>query len=538
MIRVIIADDEEKVCRLIYSIIDWESIGMEVVGVANNGLEALDYVKSLSPDILITDIRMPGYDGLELIKQAKDIRASIEMIVISGYRHFEYAQDAIKYGVSDYLVKPIKKEDLLSALYKVKRDYLKRNEDIAKEQELTLKNHNDIERLRSGLFTECLFGTKDYLSQSSIASINDTYHFSFDEGLFQIVAVKIDCVYREEFNNSIKTLQDKIRQIIYNYLLQNCIDLEIYNDDSIIYILMNYKEANAKDIRKQIGVILRNILIQKDLFRLFDFTVIAGKEINDIRRLKESYLTLVFRIHQRLIVGTGKLIEGIEYKEPSEEMNVLIGEFSKSFQLNIEILNKEKVLNDIKQLEHKVYILKDINGQDIYSLVLKICQMYLTYLNNNQIFVKESSDFYEEFHNFLLHCGSKEELFIELRNTVNKSMDDIIEDKRQENLKPIRIAKQYIQENYMKNIGLDEVSSLVGFNASYFSVLFKKETNMKFMDYVSEVRMNRAKELLKETKLSISDICEKVGYSDIKYFTQNFKKITGIKPSEYRKLYS
>lgn len=538
MIRVIIADDEEKVCRLIYSIIDWESIGMEVVGIADNGLEALGYVKNFSPDILITDIRMPGYDGLELIKRARDLKPNLDIIIISGYRHFEYAQDAIKYGVSDYLVKPIKKEELLNALCKIKSNYLKRDKDIAKEEELALKNHNDIERLRNSLFTECLFGTKDYLPHASISSINDTYHFSFDEGLFKIIAVKIDCIYEEEFSNSIKILQDKIRQIIYSHLLQNCIDMQIYNDDSIIYVLMNYKEENAKGIRKQIGIILRNISIQKDLFRLFDFTVIEGKEVNNIKQLKESYLTLLFEIHQRLIVGTGKLIESIEYQEPSEEVNILIGEFSKALQPDIDVLNKEKVINDIKQLEEKVYTLKDINGQDIYSLVLKVCQMYLTYLNNNQIFIKESNDFYEEFHNFVLHCGSCEELFRELRRVISKSMDDIIEDKKQETLKPIRIAKKYIQENCMRNISLDEVSNLVGFNSSYFSVLFKKETNMRFLDYVSEVRMNMAKELLKETKLSISDICQRVGYSDTKYFTQNFKKIVGIKPSEYRKLYS
>lgn len=301
---------------------------------------------------------------------------------------------------------------------------------------------------------------------------------------------------------------------------------------------MNYKEENVKVIRKQIGIATRNILIQKDLFRLFDFTVIIGKEVSNIKQLKESYLNLIFEIHQRLIVGTGKLIEGMHYQEPSEEVNMLIAEFSKTLQLNIEILNKEKILNEIRQLENKVYMLKDINGQDIYSLVLKICQMYLIDLNNNKIYMKDSNDFYEEFRYFVLHCGSKEELFRELKSVISKSMDIIIEDKKQENMKPIRIAKQYIQENYMRNVSLDEVSNIVGFNASYFSVLFKKETGMKFLDYISEVRMNKAKDLLKETKLSISDICEKVGYIDLKYFTQNFKKVTGIKPSEYRKLYS
>ena len=112
LLKVIIADDEDKVCQLIYGLIDWESLGMEVIGIAHNGLEALEMVKTLEPDLMITDIRMPGYDGLELIERSKEISDTLEFIIISGFRHFEYAQHAIKYGVGDYLLKPIKKEEL------------------------------------------------------------------------------------------------------------------------------------------------------------------------------------------------------------------------------------------------------------------------------------------------------------------------------------------------------------------------------------------------------------------------------------------
>ncbi len=120
MIKVVIADDEENVCQLIRGLIDWKSLDMEIVGVAHNGVEALELIKTLSPDLMITDIRMPGYDGLEMIQRAKMIKDNLDFIIISGYRHFEYAQNAIKYGVSDYLLKPIKKEDFLIALNKMR----------------------------------------------------------------------------------------------------------------------------------------------------------------------------------------------------------------------------------------------------------------------------------------------------------------------------------------------------------------------------------------------------------------------------------
>ena len=109
MMKVIVADDEAKVCQLICSLVDWASLDMEVAGVAHNGIEALELVETLRPDLIITDIRMPGYDGLELISRAKAAKPDLDFIIVSGYRHFEYAQSAIKYGVSDYLLKPIKK---------------------------------------------------------------------------------------------------------------------------------------------------------------------------------------------------------------------------------------------------------------------------------------------------------------------------------------------------------------------------------------------------------------------------------------------
>ena len=111
MLKVIIADDERLICRLVQALCDWEVLDMEVAGLAENGLEALALIERERPDILITDIRMPGCDGLELIRRAKELRPELEIVIISGYAHFEYAQTAIRYGVGNYLLKPIKKDE-------------------------------------------------------------------------------------------------------------------------------------------------------------------------------------------------------------------------------------------------------------------------------------------------------------------------------------------------------------------------------------------------------------------------------------------
>ena len=115
-LKVVIADDEERICQLIQALIDWKYLGMELVGVAHNGIEAYEAVREQKPDILITDIRMPGFSGLELIEKVKDICPDMEVIIISGYAHFEYAQQAIRFGVGHYLLKPINKAELTETL--------------------------------------------------------------------------------------------------------------------------------------------------------------------------------------------------------------------------------------------------------------------------------------------------------------------------------------------------------------------------------------------------------------------------------------
>lgn len=119
MWKVIIADDEKLICRLIEALVDWDALGMEIVGKAENGLEALDMVRDLRPHLLITDIRMPGCDGLDLIRQARELSPEIEIVIISGYAHFEYAQTAIAYGVGNYILKPVNQAELNKTLQKI-----------------------------------------------------------------------------------------------------------------------------------------------------------------------------------------------------------------------------------------------------------------------------------------------------------------------------------------------------------------------------------------------------------------------------------
>lgn len=536
MIRVVIADDEDKVCQLICSLINWKELDMEIVGIAHDGIQALELIKENLPDLVITDIRMPGYDGLEMISKGKELKSDLEFIIISGYRHFEYAQSAIKYGVCDYMLKPIKKADLLATLQKLRDRYYQRIDRLTKEERLKLRLQNDIEKLRSGLFTEVLLSKNTDKINMKFEELNDNYHFRFCDGCFQILTIKMDCETERDIKMELKVLEDKVLQVAFSFLKQECFDMELYFDSNNAYCILNYDKLNKKGVRKQIKSVLNELTMQREIFTQFEFTIGLGSIVENSQELKFSLSSSKYATDQRLLLGTGGLIEYEEPKTNNKNIEFMLSYMNKSMGAALEILDKEGVLTALNDMQLRIKSIPDISGETIFEMANQIFSMFINNLRNKQIKMDE-----ELYQNFCLNanrCGSVEKLFGYLSAVIGRSLDNIIENKKMEDTKPIRIAKQYIQQNFAKSISLDEVSNVAGFNASYFSSLFKKECGVNFLEYISEIRMNKAKELLRESNLSISTICEEVGYIDLKHFTKSFKKYTGVKPNEYRKLYS
>jgi len=539
MIRVMIAEDEEKVCRLIIGLVKWEELEMEIVGVAHDGVEALEKIKVCNPDLMITDIRMPGCDGLELIRSAKTLKEDLEFIIISGYRQFEYAQNAIKYGVGDYLLKPIKQDDLLASLHKMRGRYMQRTEQFSREERLQIRRKLDIDKLRNNLFIELLMNKEAASADLALEQVNENYHLSFQPGLFQIFAVKIDYKYGDDpSNHALELLEEKITELLNNLLKDHILEMWIYSFDSFTYSVINYKPEQKKTIREKLRAVVDEIMAREEVFGSFSLTVGAGTAVKDVGELKDSFEEAKYAVRQRLMIGTGKFIEAGAKLDESEESHALLAKLSKSMGAAIEVLDKEALLNCVTQLKEHLAASKSFDGDQIYTLAEQACAFYLLHLRNHQFAMNHSEQLMEDFRYYANRIGSFKQLFEYLTAVLSKSMDAVIEEQQQKETKPIRIAKQYINQHYMRTLTLEEVSQVAGFNPTYFSTLFKKVSNSNFVDYLTEVRMNRAKELLRETNLSIASICEQTGYHDLKHFTKTFKKITELKPNEYRKLYS
>ncbi len=538
MIKVLIADDEEKVCTLIYKLINWKDFDMEVVATAYNGIDALERIEELKPDLVITDIRMPGYDGIELIAKAKEINDAIEFIIISGYRHFEYAQSAIRYGVSDYLLKPIKKEELTATLERIRLHCRSRAEQLTAQEQLRLRIKDDTGKQREQLLVDFLSDSGE--AKTSIEDLNQRYCFKFVKGIFQLAAIKIDCPYENYNAESIQVLYEKIGKILDSNIRDSCYEMEIYCKDTVVYVLLNYPLENRLFLRRLLKGLMAELSVQQTVFDKVFFTLCVGRQTEELSKLPQCLHSIQDTVLQRLVDGTGKMIDEAPAAEEFIPMKqeFLLGDFRRGMSQAVELLDLQAAVAVIDALESVVPMNEKTEGSSIYKLVLAAGEMFMILIKNAQYNVEIPLESYEEFKIRLSLCRDGKQLFESLNLLVATQIDFIVQQKRQADNRPIRIAKEYIQRNYMKPIGLEEISEMLGFNLSYFSALFKKETGKNFLEYLTEVRISNAKELLRETNLSITEICNKVGYLDQKHFIATFKKYAGIKPGEFRKLYS
>ena len=527
MWKVIIADDEKLICRLVQALVDWNSLGMEIAGTAENGLEALELIKELKPNILITDIRMPGCDGLELIKQARELQPDIEIVIISGYAHFEYAQTAIAYGVGNYLLKPIKQNELIETLQKI----VKRLEDNRKNEDSRENGHqnsqNDLKRLRERLLKDVLEGKRNFTENE----LKSSYYFETAEGSLQAFVLKVDFDPDRISGTAFSIIRQKAEELFLAAIPPICQESLFGVQGFTGYGILNYLPENRDELRRRLREYLQQLEANKNLFGAVEFSLGLGRPVERAEELADSMEEAGKAVTERLLEGCGRMLEGIPLSSGMQKQPIL-ERYVRGIEHAIEIMDEREALSAGENLKNAVMRVPHICGREILEIVLDAGKLFVLRTGNRQT-EKMQQDF--EFR--CRQCNKVDRLFEELIALQNRMLLETKSSRENEATRPIRIAKQYIMDNYNKNITLEEICDAVGFSATYFSVMFKKETGEGFSKYLTRVRIDKAKELLRETNMPVAEVCEKVGYSDRKHFTHTFHKMTGVNPAEFRRLY-
>lgn len=524
MFKVIVADDEDRIVRLIGALIDWPALDLEIVSTAYNGIQALEQVQLHSPHILITDIRMPGCDGLELISRAKALQPELEIIIISGYAHFPYAQTAMKHGVSDYLLKPINKNDLMQTLEKLKHKIQERQTLEDDVRQLIAKDQTSKNRMRRQLADHLLAGnviTEDILKEQ--------YNFTITADGLQAFCLQLD--YKTLSDEAIAVIFEKASNIFNANLQRICGDLVLNPGQQCLYGLLNFPMKNKGDVKRILRDCLNQMVSQKAILGGVEFTIALGFATKEVDQLSDSLRNAISISMERIVTKTERLLDVLPSETELHDEH-LMERYARQITSALETFDHQEAILAAQFLQDFALHCNHIRGLEVLELIHSASTVFVMQAN-----LKNQGEVLAEFKRQCQGCGSIQSLFSALEQLQRTIMESQESQRENEALRPIRLAKQYMQTHYNEPITLEQVSDIVGLSPTYFSTLFKKETGEGFAKYLISIRVERAKVLLRESNLSVSAICKEVGYNDIKHFNQTFEKVCQVKPSIYRKLY-
>ena len=531
MLKVILADDEKKVIYLLQKLIDWEQTGYEIAGIAHDGLSALQMVEEKQPHLLITDIRMPGCSGIDLIRRARELQPALHCIIISGYREFEYAQKAIKYGVEDYLLKPLKKDELYSILLRIR-------DKLGEEEKIEFRRQKNAVNRQEQLLKDLRNAAARNITFVSAGEILDNYGVNLlpeaeENRICYAMVVHPDIPPAESGQGN--------RRI----LMQHSLDIVRKNIEKIssasaaglipegVAAVISTPSFDAVDVRQCSTKIRKEIEQQRDLFWGIRVNISIGSRKPDTTELSSSLREAVWLCADRVCGGAS--VRDAESEEiPFEAHYHMQPAVRKKFRESAEYLDRAYFEATLANSFTELQQLRPLYGSmaaEWFREVVRNCTFGLSQQKNSPPSLEE--DLIRRFW----YCRSLQEIHDLLLQEITGNSGRMQEEKAEQESRPITLAKKYIQEHFEKPLRLEDISDMVGFNATYFSSLFKKETGQGFADYLAHVRVERAKSLLMNDDCSVMDVCEMVGYKDLKYFSRLFKKITGISPSDYRKLY-
>ena len=535
MWKVIIVDDEPKVTLLLQKIVDWEELGFQIAGTAQDGICALELIRDELPDLVVTDIRMPGCDGMELIRQAKEMKEDITFIVVSGYKQFEYAHTALKYGVEDYLLKPVKADELTSLLKQIREKKEQQAEQEEWKETVSKRIQKDNQRDRWRIIRDLKNCAEKRTAFLNLYETNQEYGCDFSEGIYQVILIRLDIPNAQESMGACKIVAKHALAAAEKYAVTFTQKYAAAIDDEGIILLMQSGGHDFTQVKKYLIKTRKEIENQRDLFREIVVSAVIGRPVTHTEEIPDTLREVMYLSKDRILRGKKEWLKMVEEPGVQEEIFQMPVFLRKSLQEAGECLNHEKFCRDLDIVKNTILDFPGLSGQAVYECFIETVDACLRGLRQNEKFDEEQvrQDLKARYH----MCVSLEDVFLLLKDQIGKLFEIYISQKEKEEMRPITEAKKYIQEHYREPLKLEEVSRIIGFNATYFSTVFKKKTGKGFLDYLTEIRMNKAKQLLCRDDMSINDVAEEVGYKDLKYFTRLFKKATGIAPSEYKKLY-
>ena len=540
--RIILVDDEEEVRKSIIRIIDWTAVGFAVVGDAENGEDALEKIENLEPDVVLTDIRMPYMDGLTLAERIRQKYPSMKIVIFSGYDDFEYAKQAIKLNVTEYILKPVNVEELTAILKRIKTNL---DEEIEQKRNVNLLREN-YKRSLPILREQFL---KDLISRPMDGETVQTLLREYDiplAGAKKWIAIAVELELEQELTQEEAPLplhEEKnlipisVMQILsenlkpsYRFSLlsfSGSADAKIagiaaIDENNSQTELINILGDICKEIRKTLKV---------------PVTIGIGHSAQKLENISRSFQSALDALGYRSVVGTGSTIY-INDVEPGIGGKLQFGSEEESALIQaIKFGPEEKIRETVRGIVDRMNEARvHARQQQAYILSVANCMIQLIQqydLNMEEIFAEDplGPDPFTVIQSMLNRENFSRWLYqtaLKINNALSRERDYAAR-------QVIEKAKQYIMDNYQDpGLSVEQICRYLHMSPAYFSTMFKKATGQTYIAYLTEVRLNKAVELLNMTDEKTYVIASQVGYQEQNYFSYVFKKRFGVSPTKFR----
>lgn len=522
MIKLMIVDDEPIFREYLQTSFDFEAYGFEICCEARNGREALEMMEIYSPDVVLTDINMPHMDGLTLSERLMAINPDLGIVLITGHSEFEYAKKAVKIGVSDYILKPFEKEELMLTLLKLKDNIYESIEgDVPEKPERNLS-----QSLLMNLINQATSPSETIIAELKSAGL------SLYSDRYIVTTLSIDQI-DEKWDHQ----EDRM---LWRFAVMNILD-ELMEGNTHHYSFYDY-EGNIVSLTEiedhKTGIdtsFIKKLTTLINNYLGFSVTVGIGRVHEGIGQIRLSYQESLNALSAKFLLGTNRSIHYDELQENNRDISFYDANTHEKIFHNLrklDMLENEALLKDIFHKIHQRQLGMDYVRM-IYMSLISILLSYIAQSGRNQSDILGNDFSPRDILSHNQQLQDWEQALLGLYKKTNAYF------KSHEASRSAVVAKKacaYIDTHYSSNnLNVSKIAAAQFINQTYLRSMFKEEMGMTVIEYITKVRMNHARRMLEEGYYLLAEITEKVGYSDPSYFSKSFKKYFGMSPSQYEK---
>lgn len=522
---VLLVDDEEDVIRVIMKKVNWEEIGFSVIGYAGNGVKALEMVEKFQPDVVMTDIRMPYMDGIELAGHIKEEYPATKLLIFTGFDEFEYAKEAVHLEVEEYILKPVNSLELTDVFTRLKT---KLDREISEKRDVeVLKKYymESLPLLQANFYTILIEGR---VQEEEIDKYLSDYQISLPGPLYCCLVIHTSSSRIPENMNPLlltTAVEKQAREYFgdrwgakfFSYL-GNTIMLVQLGSKNEVTELTDECDRFCRYANHMIGT---------------DVTIGIGHVCGNILELSASYGGAREAVSYRVIYGASKAINITEIA-PSKISKIGSGNDRQLARLfkSIRFGTQEDVIVAVD--EFMAHIAFPSEKLQRYIDIMELAGAIYRFAVNNDIADEQFSEDIRKFYGNM--TDMEPEILRERLIDISFSFREKLVGNRNKLTKSFVFkAQEYVQNNYGDDtLSLDSICEALGVSNAYFSTIFKKETGNTFIGYLTDYRMEQASRFLIETNEKSYMIAQRVGYTDPNYFSYVFKRRFGVSPSKYR----